>query len=241
MKKERMYKDLAKYYDLVYSWKDYKKESQKIIKLIKKYKKSKGKELLEAACGTGHHIRYFKKKFKCTGFDINQGIVNVAKKKVKGVVFKKANMINFKFNKKFDVIVCLFSSIGYVKTYSNLKKTINNFSKHLKKRGVVIIEPWFEKSKFIQGRQVLHTYKDDKIKIARISNTIIKGNISILDMRFLIAEKGKQIKYYTDKHEMGLFDVSKTLKFMKQAGLKARFLKNGLMRNRGLLIGIKEA
>ncbi len=239
MKKEGLYKDLAKYYDLIYSWKDYKKESAIIIKLIKKHKKSKGRELLEAGCGTGHHLKYFKKNFKCVGFDINQGIVNAARKSVKGVVFKKANMINFKFNKKFDVITSLFSSIGYVKTFPNLKKTINNFSKHLKKRGVVIIEPWFNKAQFKPGFQILHTYQDDKFKIARLTSSKLKGKISILDMRFLIGEKGKELKYFVDKHELGLFDIDKTLKLMKNAGLKAKYLKNGLMKDRGLFIGVK--
>ena len=32
-------------------------------------------------------------------------------------------MIDMDLGKKFDVITCLFSSIGYVKTYSNLEQT----------------------------------------------------------------------------------------------------------------------
>ena len=52
-------------------------------------------------------------------------------------------MISLDLNKKFDIITCLFSSIGYVKTYANLEKSITSFAKHLKIGGVVIIEPWF--------------------------------------------------------------------------------------------------
>ena len=37
-----MYKDLAKYYDKIYYWKDYEDESVKIHGLIKKYKRSAG-------------------------------------------------------------------------------------------------------------------------------------------------------------------------------------------------------
>ena len=32
MKKQMLYRELAKYYDLIYSWKDYKKEADKIKK-----------------------------------------------------------------------------------------------------------------------------------------------------------------------------------------------------------------
>ncbi len=36
-----MYKKLAKYYDLIYHWKDYEKEAYSIKNLIKKYKSLK--------------------------------------------------------------------------------------------------------------------------------------------------------------------------------------------------------
>lgn len=41
MKKQILYRELAKYYDLVYSGKDYKKEASQIGKLILKHKKIK--------------------------------------------------------------------------------------------------------------------------------------------------------------------------------------------------------
>ncbi len=58
-----MYKGLAKYYDLIYNWKEYKKEEKKIKKLISKYKKSEGNDLLEAGCGTGRHLSFLKINF----------------------------------------------------------------------------------------------------------------------------------------------------------------------------------
>jgi ubiquinone/menaquinone biosynthesis C-methylase UbiE len=240
MKKELLYRDLAKYYDLIYHWKDYKKESDALLKLISKYQKSKGKNLLEAGCGTGHHLQFLKNKFKCVGTDINQGILNVAKEKNKGVSFKKEDMINMKLNQKFDIIISMFSSIGYVKTLANLKKTMQNFSNHLTKGGVIIIEPWFSPEKFNPGRPILHTYEDDNIKLARMSLSKRKGNLSTLHMDYLIAEKGKDIIHFKDVHELGLFETNKTLEIMKKAGLKSKFLKNGFMKDRGVFIGIKE-
>jgi hypothetical protein len=38
---------------------------------------------------------------------------------------------------------------------------------------------------------------------------------------------------------MGLFETDETLQIMKEAGLRARFLKNGLLRDRGLFVGVK--
>lgn len=241
MKKQVLYRELAKYYDLVYLWKDYKKEAEKIKKIISKHKKSEGKELLDVACGTGKHLKYLKNSFSCTGTDINTQILRVAKKNVKGIVFKKADMITLNLDKKFDVITCLFSSIGYVRTYSNLRKTINNFGKHLKTGGVLIIEPWLIKSFYRTGLPHMTTYDGEDMKIARLNTNIskIKRGISIMDMHYLIAEKNKNVKYFIDRHELGLFEIDKTLGIMKKAGLRARFFKRGLMKKRGLYLGIK--
>ncbi len=240
MKKELLYMDLAKYYDLIYYWKNYKKESEALLELISKYSKSKKRDLLEVGCGTGHHLKYLKSKFKCVGTDINQGILNIAKEKNKGVSFKKADMINMELNQKFDIIISMFSSIGYVKTLSNLKKTLQNFSKHLKSGGIIIIEPWFSPEKFNSGKQILHTYEDDNIKIARMNLSKRKGNLSIINMEYLIAEKGKDIVHFKEVHELGLFETSRTLEIMKEVGLKSKFLKNGFMKDRGVFIAIKE-
>jgi len=76
MAKEKHYMALAKYYDLIYSWKDYKKEAGIIHRLIQKHKKTKGKEVLEVACGSGNHIQYLKGSYTVTGIDINQGILS---------------------------------------------------------------------------------------------------------------------------------------------------------------------
>ena len=60
MKEQVLYRDLAKYYDLIYSWKDYAKETSELKRLFSKYKKSAGTMLLDVACGTGHHIKHLK-------------------------------------------------------------------------------------------------------------------------------------------------------------------------------------
>lgn len=71
MSKKPIFKDLAKYYDLIYSWKEYKNEAQVIKSLIEKYKKSDSNNLLEVACGTGKHIQYFKDSFSILATDAN--------------------------------------------------------------------------------------------------------------------------------------------------------------------------
>lgn len=234
-----MYKELANYYDLIYHWKDYKAEASTIKELIKKYKKSNENNLLDVGCGTGMHIKYFKDDFSCTGIDINSEMVEVAKSKITNVIFEQGDMIKFSLKTSFDVILCLFSSIGYVKTYSNLEKTVKNFANHLKKGGLLIVEPWFTKSAFWVGRPGMTTYDGEDVKIARLNTTKVEGDLSIMEMHYLIAEKNKDIKHFVDVHELGLFEHDKTLEIMKKADFESYFVKDGLMKDRGLFIGVK--
>ncbi|HLC50156.1 MAG TPA: class I SAM-dependent methyltransferase [Candidatus Nanoarchaeia archaeon] len=239
MKKQALYKELAKYYDLIYSSKDYQREAETVKSIVSKYKKSKGKKLLEVACGTAGHLKHLKSDFDCTGIDLNEEMLKIAKKNTKGVKFLKEDMASFNLNKKFDIIICLFSSIGYVKSYGNLKKTISNFYRHLENGGVLIVEPWLKRSDFKVGTPHMATYQSENLKIARVDMSKIRGNVSVMDMRYLIAEKGKEIKQFSDRHEMGLFEIDKTTSIMKKAGFKVRFLKDSLMEERGLFIATK--
>ena len=233
-----MYKKLAKYYDLIYHWKEYEKEAHSIKDLIKKYKKSDGNKLLDVGCGTGKHLECFLDDFSCMGIDINNEMVEVAKTKFKDAIFEQGDMIDFNLKTEFDVILCLFSSIGYVKTYFNLEKTIQNFKNHLKKGGVLIIEPWFTKSMYWIGTPGMTIYDGKDVKIARLNSTKIEGDLSIMEMHYLIAEKDKDVIHFVDTHELGLFETDKTLDFMEKAGLQTEFLKDGLMEDRGLFIGV---
>ncbi|MHA2050448.1 MAG: class I SAM-dependent DNA methyltransferase [Promethearchaeota archaeon] len=234
-----MYRKLARYYDLIYSWKDYKKEVSRINELIEKYKKSDGNNLLDVACGTGKHLEYFKDQYNCTGIDLNEEMIAVAKDNSSNARFKQADMINFNLNDKYDVIICLFSSIGYVKTYENLEKTIVNFANHLKSGGITIIEPWFTKSTYWVGLPGMTTYDGEDIKIARLNTTKLENDLSVMEMHHLIVEKDQNVEYFVDKHELGLFEIDKFLEIMNNSGFKAEFLKDGLMEGRGLYIGIK--
>ena len=232
-------KELAKYYDLIYSGKNYEKEAGHLKDLILKNKKSKGISLLEVACGTGRNLEYIENDFKCIGLDLNKEMLKVARKRLRKTRLIQGNMIDFNLNQKFDVITCMFSSIGYLKTYDNLEKTLNNFSRHLNKVGVLVIEPWFTKRGYKVGKPGMVVYDGDDIKIARLNVSMAKGNISIMEMHHLIAERGRPVKNIASKEELGMFEIPVFLKMMRKAGLSARFIDKKPWEGRGILIGVK--
>src|SRR3989344_3662058 len=189
MKQEKMWGELAKYYDFLYAWKPYKKESETIHHLIKKNKKISGNKLLDVACGTGNHIQFLKKYYSITGVDLNKEMLKTARKKFSDVSFQQADMMSLHLKKKFDVITCLFSSIGYVKTYKNLNRTVASFAEHLKKGGVLITEPFFSEKTYHSGKPHATFVNEPDVKICRMNISQKRENIAILDFHFLIATK----------------------------------------------------
>jgi ubiquinone/menaquinone biosynthesis C-methylase UbiE len=240
MTQQLLHNQLAKYYDRVYSYKDYLDEAVRLQNLIIKYLESGGNSLLDVACGTGLHLKHLKDDFVCTGVDVSKSMLKIARTNVKGVTFKEADMKTLRLGKQFDVIVCLLSSIGYVKTAASLERTIQNFSRHLKKGGLALIEPSHANSAYVKGEPRLTTYDGKDAKIARMNYTNFRQATAVLNMHILIAERGKDAKYFVDKHELGLFGINSTLRIMKAAGLKSKYLKNGLMTGRELFVGIKK-
>jgi len=240
MENQAGYRDLAKYYDLLYSWKDYEKEVYVLKTLFSEHVRSEGRRLLDVGCGTGHHIRHLKDEYACTGLDISEEILEVARENVGGVEFVRADMVSFDLGREFDVITCLFSSIGYVRTYENLRKTFRNFAAHLVEGGAAFVEPWFTREALWVGRPSMSTYDGEDVKIARLNTTWIEGGLSVMDMHYLIAERDREVRHCVERHEMGLFEVDETLRIMEEARLESQFVSDALMPGRGMYIGVKK-
>jgi ubiquinone/menaquinone biosynthesis C-methylase UbiE len=231
----RMY---AKYYDRIYlKRKDYKKEAEVIKSVIGQFEKKRSKNLLDVGCGTGEHLKHLIPEFKCVGMDVNRSMVNLAKKKVPNAKFKIADMVKFNLKQKFDVITCLFGAVGYVETFNNMVKTLENFHKHLSEKGLVIVEPWIFRKDFKEGYVALDTYENEKVKFARMATSKISRSKWIIFMHYLIAEKG-EIKYFKELHKMLAVEYGDYIEAFDSAGFKnVRFLKENLWNgSRGLFI-----
>jgi ubiquinone/menaquinone biosynthesis C-methylase UbiE len=209
------YGELAKYYDIVYANKDYRKEAEEVSDLIKKYKKTDQNLLLDVACGTGMHLTYFQKNFSCTGIDLSQHMLKIARSRLKNVKLHRADMLNFNLGETFDVVTCLFGSIGYSKTLLDLKKVVNGCYRHLKLGGVLVMDSWYRKEQWKPGAIKIGVYSTKDVKLIRASYNSIDGRIAIFNEHYLLAEKDKGIRHFFDSYKFGLFERIEIVKILK--------------------------
>ena len=229
-----MYGPAGKYYDKLYSAKDYHKESRAIIETINSYC-SKAHSLLDVACGTGGHLQHLSSQYDAEGIDLSGDLVSIARNRLPDVRIHQGDMISFKLGRSYDVVLCLFSSIGYVKTAANLNRAVNCMANHLNPGGILLIEPWFTKESW-QPRPVYATFVDDPdVKVARISTNKRQGKLSIIEMHYLVGT-AEGVKYHKELHKMGLFAQHEMIDAYEKAGLQCEYTEEGIT-GRGLYIG----
>jgi len=234
-----MFSSSAQYYDEIYASidKDYLAEANKAHKIIQKHKQSKGKSLLDVACGTGTHAALLSKYYQVEGLDIDPKMLSIARKKHPKITFHQGDMTGFDLSPQFDVIVCLFSSIGYVKTKSRLQKAIKTMNRHLVPGGVLVVEPWFTPKQWKPGRAFITQVDKPDLKIVRMSHSGQRGKISLIEFQYLIGTS-KGIAHHTEIHQLGLFTHKEYMDAFKASGLGVTHDSKGLD-GRGLYIGKK--
>jgi SAM-dependent methyltransferase len=237
--KETSFTAGAAYYDAIYRarGKDYAAEVSYMQRIIAQFKKSAGNRVLETACGTGRHTEYLVKHFDVTGLDKDQRMLDIARERLPQVFFHAADMRDFQLAEQFDAVICLFSSIGYVRKLQDLRKTIQVMAQHLVPGGIVAIEPWLSPDKFQAGK-AFATYVDEPdLKIARMNVNVLRDRMSILHFHYLVCTPAG-VTHFTEHHELGLFTEAEYGAAFRDSGLETVFDPPGVI-SRGLYIGLR--
>ncbi|GAK60429.1 methyltransferase type 12 [Candidatus Vecturithrix granuli] len=229
-----MFSKTAAWYDALYRFKNYQQESEAIIDCVKR-EHPHAKTVLDIACGTAEHDRYLSRMYQVDGLDINADFITIASKKNPLSTYFCANMIDFSLKKTYDVVLCLFSSIGYVKTTDNMIRTFQCFKQHLNPDGIIIVEPWLTPETWKpEGRVYMLTGETEDGKICRMNVSEHIGHLSVLIFHYLIGTRNG-VEYVTECHELGLFSVKQMSDAFRQAGLSVTHDNEGLT-GRGLYV-----
>lgn len=234
-----MFSKTAKYYDAIYSFKDYNAEAASVRSIIKQEHPT-ARSILDVGCGTGEHARRLATDFAVDGIDLEPEFIALAQSKVITGTFSVADMRQFQLEKRYDVVLCLFSSIGYLLQESEVIQALTCFSDHLADGGVMLVEPWFTPDAWQTGRPWLTPPVDlPELKICRMNVSARRGDVSLLDFHYLIATP-VGVEHVEEKHELALYSVDQLLRCFAVAGLVASHDPVGLF-GRGLYMARRPA
>ncbi len=214
-----LYKKFSEYYDLCYSEKDYAKEADLLQGLFRKYR-IKGRRILEVGCGTaGHAVHLEKKGFDIVGVDLHKEMLEIAKKKSRSIKFLQGDMRYFHLKKKFDIVLCLFSTIHYNQNLRELEKTLRNFYRHLEKGGLLIFDMGFNEERWEEGRIYVENWSTNEADLVRFSKSRREGDFGFLDMAYIIF-KDKKFHFGEEEHKIGIFRTPKVKRLAERVGFK---------------------
>lgn len=234
-----MFSQTPDLYDLIYSsFKDYEAEVDQICDLLAS-RASNAKTILDVACGTGEHSwRLARRGYSVDGLDIEPAFVESAGRKLPGATFECADMADFAFDRTYDVVLCLFSSIGYLCELDRVESALRCFRRHLGPGGIAVVEPWIEPDAWYPGSTHLVTAKSDSMKVARLSRSDREGAVSVIEFQYLVATSDG-IEHREETHRLGLFTRREMLACFEAAGFaRVDFDEEGLI-GRGMYVATR--
>lgn len=234
-----MFTQSAEFYDAIYEakGKDYKEEIRHLLSILARHGVGPGATLLELACGTGNHTRYLNEHFRVQGLDLDPAMLALARERIPSVPFHCQDMTAFRISDRFDVILCLFSAIGYASTPERLRRAIETMAAHLNPNGVLIVEPWIGPADYKPGGVFSVFVDKPSLKIARMNVNAVRGNVSVISFHYLVATP-EGVQHFTEDHELGLYTRDEYLAAFRSAGLQTEFEPDGLI-GRGMYIARK--
>ena len=122
---------------------------------------------------------YLSEHFEVEGIDLDGDMLGFARHRVQSAMFHQGDMADFNLGSTFDVVICLFSSIGYLQTTKRLNNAIRCMADHLVTGGVMIVEPWYTPENWHPGTVHAKFIDEPELKIARVNTSYVNG-IAIL-------------------------------------------------------------
>lgn len=231
-----MFTRTQRYYDAVYSWKDYAAEAAKILEIIDGHFPEGAGALLDVACGTGAHLEFLRGHLPVEGIDLDPGMVALARARNPGVEIGVGDMLDFDLGRNFAVVICMFSSIGYLDGEDRLRTAIGNFARHLRPGGLLLVEPWLDPDEY-QSRALpdLFTVELDDLKIARMSRVERTGERTAIRFDYLVGSTDG-VEHIAEEHLTWLFTRRQYEEAFLAAGLGVLYDPDGVD-GRGLYIG----
>ena len=185
---------------------------------IKEYK-PETKIILETACGTGEVARELvNKKYKVTGLDISEKMLEKAEKNLAKKDLVLADMIDFDLDKTFDTVLCNYNSICHLLKWEQWQKFFKMSSKHLEKDWLLIfdINTLYEFDNITNDFAQFYNFEDDTVCLE------MKKNDWIYEWLVKIFKKNEEGKFdlIEEVVKENSFPINKIKKELKEQWFK---------------------
>ncbi|HEX8804246.1 MAG TPA: class I SAM-dependent methyltransferase [Acidimicrobiales bacterium] len=217
--------------------KDHAAEAAAVAALARRHRPG-ARTLLDVACGTGLHLAAFVELgFEVAGVDASPAMAAAAAARLPGVPIELGDMRSFHLGRRFDVVTCLFSSIGYATTADELDAAVAAMADHLVDGGVLVVEPWITRADWRSGTLHADAGVSGGVAVGRVSRSWDDGVVTDLEMRYVVTTAARSWSF-VEHHRLRLADHDEHVRAFARAGLAVHHDPVGLT-DRGLYVGVR--
>jgi SAM-dependent methyltransferase len=223
-----VFEKYAQYYDLLYQDKDYQKETNYILSLIKNYQ-PETTNILEFGSGSGIHGRLLANTgFRVSGIEKSQQMIDLGLSSNQG----KCENTNFSCTQgdctstfigdDFDTVISLFHVLSYQTSNEKILAMLNNAYRQLKPGGVFIFDNWHAPAVWHIGPTLrVKRVSNHQLAITRIAEPECFQEQNIVKVKYQTFAEDLKINHISEikeTHEMRAFDTEEIREFASQTG-----------------------
>lgn len=185
----------AELYDLFYAEKPYAAEAAFVRARFEEAASGPIQDVLDVACGTGRHaLALTGEGYRVVGVDHSEDMLARARQRATAagvaIEFLSRDMRDLALDgRRFDGVVCLFDSIGYVRTTAAVIEALTSIHRHLRPGGVFVAEYWHAAA-MLRGYEPVRVrrWQTPGSEIERISETVLRPAEQLADVRYTVHE-----------------------------------------------------
>jgi len=223
-----IYSKYGEYYDLIYGDKNHDGECKNLVSYFRKFSECKIKSILDVGCGTGNHaILFAEKGYSVVGIDSSEVMINQAKRKVerKGlpVEFFVQDMRKLSLGRKFDAVLCLFGTLGYLINDVEILAVLNRVKNHLEAGGLFVFDFWpaYAYAGRESWRSVGEIEKDETYAVRIMYGTFNPENQQVnLTIKCNIIEGRRLTDSFQEEHRIRTFALPELAHLLNEEGFK---------------------
>ncbi len=215
--------DYARIYDLIYAGKGYGREVE--ICISKAGLADSGGHILDYGCGTGNHASvWLDRGFRVTGLDINDSMLDIARKKELGpqAEFLHSSKIDQLESQSLDAVCMLFDVLSYLPSSEAVQELMDHFHRLLKPDGRFIFDFWYEPAVLHLKPEVRTAHFQDEF--TRVRRTATPTHFSneksiVVNYEIIVSSDERELKF-EETHRMRYFSQAEVADFLNTSGFK---------------------
>jgi SAM-dependent methyltransferase len=218
------------------SRKDYRAEAIELAGFIRGRIGATASLLLDVGCGTGRHGEELRQLgFDYVGVDLSPEILTEAKKRLPSTRLIQSDIRSLSLEDRFDVVMCLNATIGYMLTRVDLAAALHSLTKHVRPGGIVLLEPWASREQWLAPRVSVETLEEPDLAIARVSRAYFDGEHGAWEWQCAVATPDRSWSF-TEVHVLGLWEIADYTGMLSELGYEATHAPMASGRGLGIIV-----